>query len=179
MRNAPSQATDDLLFEELFSERGEQRHMARLMGVSETTMKRMLVASDENHPSDYHRGRRLAYAAGYRQDDKGKQVKAGLDEAYEAGARDKLGPVTKRVKFPARLAHEVVEIELNTAELDSIPATRRLQLIRRLIRDLQSYEAGLMIDDLEGEDSPSGDGEGLQRAGREADSPEPQAAAVS
>lgn len=98
MRNAPRQNEDDTLFEKLFSDYGEQTTMSRLMGVSATTFKRQLVAANEEHPSDFHRGRRLAYAAGYRGDEKGEAVKRGLDEAYEAGRSD-AGHTPKAERF--------------------------------------------------------------------------------
>jgi hypothetical protein len=89
--SAPDQTEDDRLYERLFSEWGEQGRMAALKGVSRATEARQIKASDAEHPSDYHRGRRTAYAAGYRGDEKGLTLKAGLDEAYAAGVRDRLG----------------------------------------------------------------------------------------
>jgi hypothetical protein len=86
--NAPDQQEDDLLFEQFFSEWGEQKKMASLMGVSRATVARQIKEHDEYHPSDYHRGRRLAYAAGFRGDEKGERLKEGLDKAFEAGRRD-------------------------------------------------------------------------------------------
>jgi hypothetical protein len=90
-KSAPDQLEDDRLYERLFSDHGEQRRMARLKGVSQATEARQVKSADANHPTDYHRGRRTAYAAGYRGDEKGLTLKAGLDEAYAAGVRDRLG----------------------------------------------------------------------------------------
>lgn len=98
MRNAPSQVEDDLQFEKDFSEYGEQSYMAGLMLITPMTFKRMVTAADSNHPSDYYRGRRLAYAAGYRGDEKGERIKRGFDEAFEAGKRD-AGHLPKAKRF--------------------------------------------------------------------------------
>src|ERR1044072_3269669 len=124
--NAPDQLEDDQLFERLFSDWAEQGRMAPLMAVSRRTVARQIKSDDEHHASDYHRGRRLAYAAGFRQDEKGEQIKAGLDAAYESGVRDRLGSQEKEpMKFPAGLAHDLIEIELNPVEASTIPLSRR------------------------------------------------------
>jgi hypothetical protein len=89
--HAPDQLEDDRQFERWHSEWGEQERMARLMGVSRATFGRQVKSADDQHPCDYHRGRRYLYAAGYRGDEKGLAIKAGFDEAYQAGVRDRLG----------------------------------------------------------------------------------------
>jgi hypothetical protein len=94
MKNAPDQLTDDTEYSKKFSAHGDKTEMATLTRVSNTNMGRQLDPLDEQHPSDYHRGRRVAYGAGFIPDRaKGEWIKAGFDEAYSAGVRDRTGAV--------------------------------------------------------------------------------------
>lgn len=92
MKNAPDQLTDDTEYAKRFSEWGDKTEMATLTRVSNTNFGRQLDPTDELHPSDYHRGRRAAYAAGFLPNRaNGEWIKRGFDEAYEAGVRDRAG----------------------------------------------------------------------------------------
>lgn len=117
-KSAPDQAEDDRQYERWFSEWGEQGRMAALKGVSRATEARQIKASDAEHPSDYHRGRRTAYAAGYRGDEKGLAIKAGLDEAYAAGVRDRLG---------AEAELDITDNELNAAWFQFLAARQAFE----------------------------------------------------
>lgn len=160
--NAPDQIEDDRQFEKWCSEWGEQGRMASLMGVSRATVQRQLKSDDENHASDYHRGRRFAYASGFRQDEKGEQMKAGLDAAYLAGVRDRRGGSVEPVEFPAALAHEVIEVEWNAKAAARMPRAERIGKLGRLIGELTAYKEELYRDE-----------EGLEREGGETLTPRP------
>jgi hypothetical protein len=116
--SAPDQSEDDRTFARLFSEWGEQKRMSALMGVTNATIRRQLNLDDENHASDFHRGRRLNYAAGYRGDEKGLALKAGFDEAYMAGVRDRLG---------AEAELDITDNELNAAWFQFLAARQTFE----------------------------------------------------
>lgn len=178
--NPPDKRKDDILFGDLFLGHGWRDTLARLMGVDNSQVTLQLDA-DSRVRSYYHCGKLALYAADMADaQDGGARGDVLWNDLADAragwlGARKR--PV--KVKFPSRLAHEVIDLELNGDELDKIPATRRLELVRKLIRDLESYAAGLMRDDVEDAEPDYRGGEGHERVRRETDTPEPQPSAAS
>lgn len=172
---SPDRRRDDAFYADLFPTTGDRTFLAQMMNTTASSVTQQL-AQENDDKSYYHAGKLSLYAADMKDKIDGGTRGEVLWNDLAASRAAWLGsPRPVKVKFPARLAHEVVEIELNTAELDSIPATRRLQLIRRLIRDLQSYEAGMLLDGLDDEGGGEGSRgeEGQQRERRETDPPEP------
>lgn len=164
MRNAPDQLTDDAQYAEKFSDRGDKTELATLTRVSNTNMGRQFEPTDEDHPSDYHRARRLAYAGGYMQNrEKGEWIKAGIDAAYLAGVQDRKGAPTGRAVFPSKLAFRCIEVELNPKTADATPLPQRVAQIDRLIRELSAYKEQIC----------SRDAEGQEREDRETQTPAP------
>lgn len=173
----PDRRRDDIFFGDLFPGNGARTALAQMMSTTPSSVTQQLDP-DNTDKSYYHAGKCALYAAdAIDAQDGGARGDVLWNDLAES--RSKWLGQKRRVllKFPSRLAHEVIDLELNTEELDQIPTARRLGLVRKLIRDLESYANGLMLDDLEGE-TPLSEGEGPQRARREADTPEPRPVAV-
>lgn len=176
----PDRRRDDAFFADLFPTTGDRTTLAQLMNTSNSSVTQQL-AQENNDKSYFHAGKLALYAA-------------DLMDKIDGGCRGEVlwndlaasrqawlgGERPAKIRFPSRLAHEVIDLELNTAELDEIPATRRLELIRKLIRDLESYERGLMLDDYEdGGDEGSRREAGSEQEAREADAPRPRPVAAT
>lgn len=156
MRNIPDQREDDTLFAKLFGEWGDQTAMARLMGISPTTFRRMLDPDDADHPSDLHRAKRLLFAAAHMEDAaKGEAVWAEMEAVMVRSRR--LAPLRVE-RFPSKAVFNLADRELNFEEIERVPMAERLAALNEVINLLVSYRDGLVFEGVE--DSPDESDEG-------------------
>jgi hypothetical protein len=168
----PDRRRDDSFFADLFPSTGSRTSLAQMMNTSPSSVTQQL-APESDVKSYYHAGKCALYAAdmidrmegGHR----GEVLWLDLVESRQEWLGKGRAAVTR---FPARLAHEVIEVELNTAEIHQVPVARRKEKIRTLIKALEAYYAG--IDD--GDSSRDGEGPQAGQAGADTQRPRPVAA---
>lgn len=149
LKNIPEQHADDILISDLFNTHGDKTALARLMGVSNTNVSQQFNPEDSEHPSDWHRARRILFAAYVHDEEKAEVLWRELAAARELW-RDKPHVEAQRLSSVQPQIFNFITTETLHGEGKRIPFADRLGSVNELIDGLTLYRDGLRPD----EDSP-------------------------
>lgn len=173
--DSPDRSTDDAFFADQFPKTGQRTTLAQLMNTTPSQITQQLAP--ENRDKSYFHCGKLALFAAYSIDAILGGARGDVLWNDMVSFRERLLGVIRpsRTRFPSRLAHEVIEVELNAEDRAAASLASRRGRIRQLIAELEEYDAHLAAA-VGGEGSR--DGEGSERAGREADTQRPRPVAA-